>query len=143
MDSRWYRTDIPREEVLYSLRSMMMQIAICIRSPFTVSITHSSGSEAFYIKAMTKYSFLRLRLLRTIREWICSANMIDIEHFTKIFYSLGEIDQSIVKKYIHGDSIRNISRCLGYSESFIYERIYKFHKKIRKVSRHEKAQDFD
>ena len=38
MDSRWYRTDIPREEVLYSLRSMMMQIAICIRSPFTVSI---------------------------------------------------------------------------------------------------------
>ena len=35
------------------------------------------------------------------------------------------------------------SRCLGYSESFIYERIYKFHKKIRKVSRHEKAQDFD
>ena len=23
------------------------------------------------------------------------------------------------------------------------ERIYKFHKKIRKVSRHEKAQDFD
>ena len=75
--------------------------------------------------------------------WICSANMIDIEHFTKIFYSLGEIDQSIVKKYIHGDSIRNISRCLGYSESFIYERIYKFHKKIRKVSRHEKAQDFD
>ena len=54
--------------------------------------------------------------------------MIDIEHFTKIFYSLGEIDQSIVKKYIHGDSIRNISRCLGYSESFIYERIYKFHK---------------
>ena len=92
---------------------------------------------------MTKYSFLRLRLLRTIREWICSANMIDIEHFTKIFYSLGEIDRSIVKKYIHGDSIRNISRCLGYSESFIYERIYKFHKKIRKVSRHEKAQDFD
>lgn len=143
MDSRWYRTDIPREEVLYSLRSMMMQIAICIRSPFTVSITHSSGSESFYIKAMTKYSFLRLRLLRTIREWICSANMIDIEHFTKIFYSLGEIDRSIVKKYIHGDSIRNISRCLGYSESFIYERIYKFHKKIRKVSRHEKAQDFD
>ena len=47
---------------------------------------------------MTKYSFLRLRLLRTIREWICSANMIDIEHFTKIFYSLGEIDRSIVKK---------------------------------------------
>ena len=55
---------------------------------------------------MTKYSFLQLRLLRTIREWICSANMIDIEHFTKIFYSLGEIDRSIVKKYIHGDSIR-------------------------------------
>ena len=49
---------------------------------------------------MTKYSFLRLRLLRTIREWICSANMIDIEHFTKIFYSLGEIDRSIVKKYM-------------------------------------------
>lgn len=57
---------------------------------------------------MTKYSFLRLRLLRTIREWICSANMIDIEHFTKIFYSLGEIDRSIVKKYIHGDSKKHL-----------------------------------
>ena len=48
---------------------------------------------------MTKYSFLRLRLLRTIREWICSANMIDIEHFTKIFYSLGEIDRSTRRFY--------------------------------------------
>ena len=48
--------------------------------------------------------------------------MIDIEHFTKIFYSLGEIDQSIVKKYIHGDSIRNISRCLGYSTKSSFRR---------------------
>lgn len=111
----------------------------------TVNFDSSRGSYRNFIITITKYTaidYVRLKRLNEVSmEEYMMNNMnenndinvlIEKESFDELIESLNDMDKEIfIKKYYFNETIESISKDMGKSKDYIYNRLSRGRKKIR------------